>query len=145
VSHVAYGFAATLAILDAEGRVEKITAVYDIGTVVNPPAAAGQIEGGLLMGMGYALTEDFPLEGGYPKAKYGTLGLIRATEAPAMEIIFIKPRNPASLARGIKGVGELATIPVTPAIAGAYYQRDGKFRTKHPMEDTFYRKPKAGS
>jgi CO/xanthine dehydrogenase Mo-binding subunit len=62
-----------------------------------------------------------------------------------MEIIFIKPKNPASLARGIKGVGELAAIPVTPAIAGAYYQRDGKFRTKLPMEDTFYRKPKAGS
>jgi selenium-dependent xanthine dehydrogenase len=145
VSHVAYGYAATLAILDAEGRVERITAAYDIGTVVNPPAAEGQIEGGLLMGMGYALTEDFPMEGGYPKAKYGTLGLIRATEAPAMEIIFVKPKNPAALARGIKGVGELATIPVTPAIAGAYYQRDGKFRTKLPMEDTFYRKPKAGS
>jgi CO/xanthine dehydrogenase Mo-binding subunit len=61
-----------------------------------------------------------------------------------MEIILIKPRNPGAVARGIKGVGELATIPVTPAISGAYYRRDGKFRTKLPMEDTFYRK-KAGS
>jgi selenium-dependent xanthine dehydrogenase len=144
VSHVAYGYAATLAILDNQGKVEKIIAAYDIGTVINPPAAEGQIEGGILMGMGYALTEDFPMEGGYPKAKYGTLGLIRATEAPAMEIIFVKPKNPAELAMGIKGVGELATIPVTPAIAGAYYQRDGKLRDKLPMEDTFYRK-KAGS
>jgi CO/xanthine dehydrogenase Mo-binding subunit len=144
VSHVAYGYAATLVSLDAEGRVEKIITAYDLGTVVNPLAAEGQIEGGLLMGMGYALTEDFPLEGGYPKAKYGTLGLIRATEAPAMEIIIVKPKNPASLARGIKGVGELATIPVTPAISGAYYRRDGKLRAKLPMEDTFYRK-KTGS
>jgi selenium-dependent xanthine dehydrogenase len=144
VSHVAYGYAATLVFLDAAGKVEKLFAAYDIGTVVNPPAAEGQIEGGLLMGMGYALTEDFPLDGGYPKAKYGTLGLIRATETPPMEIVFIKPRNPGPVAKGVKGVGELATIPVTPAISGAYYQKDGKFRTKLPLEDTFYRK-KAGA
>ncbi|MDR2369935.1 MAG: selenium-dependent xanthine dehydrogenase [Treponema sp.] len=139
VSHVAYGYAAVLAVLDGEGRVEKITAAYDIGTVVNPSAAEGQIEGGLLMGMGYTLTEDFPMEGGRPKAKYGTLGLIRAAEAPGMEIIFVKPKNPAPLACGIKGVGELAAIPVTPAIAGAYYARDGIFRTKLPLDGTFYR------
>jgi selenium-dependent xanthine dehydrogenase len=138
VSHISYGYAATVAILDKEGRVEKLAAAYDIGSVVNPNSAEGQVEGGLLMGMGYALTEDFPMEGGYPKAKYGTLGLIRATEAPQMEIIFTKPKNPPPLAHGAKGVGELATIPVTPAIAGAYYAKDGKHRTKLPMEDTFY-------
>jgi CO/xanthine dehydrogenase Mo-binding subunit len=140
VSHVAYSYAAALAILDSEGRVEKLIAAYDIGTVVNPKSAEGQIEGGLLMGMGYALTEDFPVEGGYPKAKYGTLGLIRAAQAPQMEIIFVKPGNPPPLAFGAKGVGELAAIPVTPAIAGAYYAKDGKHRTKLPMEGTFYRK-----
>jgi CO/xanthine dehydrogenase Mo-binding subunit len=140
VSHVAYGYAATVAILDDEGKVERLVAAYDIGTVINPKSAEGQIEGGLVMGMGYALTEDFPMKGGFPAAKYGTLGLIRATETPPMDIIFIKPKNPASLARGIKGVGELATIPVTPAIAGAYYAKDKKFRTKLPMEDTFYKR-----
>jgi selenium-dependent xanthine dehydrogenase len=140
VSHVAYSYAATLAILDSEGRVEKLIAAYDIGQVVNPKNAEGQVEGGLLMGMGYALTEDFPMEGGYPKAKYGTLGLIRATDAPEMEIIFVKPKNPSPLAYGAKGVGELATIPVTPAIAGAYYAKDKKHRVKLPMEDTFYNK-----
>ncbi|GHV11201.1 selenium-dependent xanthine dehydrogenase [Spirochaetia bacterium] len=142
VSHVAYGYAATVAILDSEGKIENIVAAYDIGTVVNPPAAEGQIEGGLLMGMGYALTEDFPLEGGRPKAKYGTLGLIRATEAPPMDIILIKPRNPSPLAYGAKGVGELATIPICPAIGGAYYAKDGKLRDKLPMVDTFYQKGK---
>ena len=139
VSHVAYSYAATLAILDGEGRVEKITAAYDIGNVVNPRSAEGQIEGGLLMGMGYALTEDFPMEGGYPKAGFGKLGLLRATEAPRMEIIFVKPGNPSPLAFGAKGVGELAAIPVTPAIAGAYFAKDGVHRTKLPMENTFYR------
>jgi selenium-dependent xanthine dehydrogenase len=145
LSHIAYGYAATVAILDNEGRVEKLAAAYDIGSVVNPNSAEGQVEGGLLMGMGYALTEDFPIEGGYPKAKYGTLGLIRATEAPQMEIVFMKPKSPPPLAHGAKGVGELATIPVTPAIAGAYYAKDGKHRTKLPMEDTFYKKQVASS
>jgi len=138
-SHVAYSYAATLAILDNEGRVEKIVAAYDIGQVVNPKNAEGQVEGGLLMGMGYALTEDFPMEGGYPKARYGTLGLLRASDAPEMEVIFVKPKNPSPFAYGAKGVGELATIPVTPAIAGAYYARDKKHRTKLPMETTMYK------
>jgi selenium-dependent xanthine dehydrogenase len=144
VSHVAYGYAAVVTVLDDEGRVEKITAAYDIGTVVNPKSAEGQIEGGLIMGMGYALTEDFPTEGGYPKAKYGTLGLLHSDQAPQMEIIFVQPKNPSPLACGVKGVGELAAIPVTPAIAGAYYARDKKFRARLPMEDTFYRKKTGG-
>jgi selenium-dependent xanthine dehydrogenase len=138
VSHVAYGYAATVALLDAEGRVERVVAAYDLGRVINPKAAEGQIEGGILMGMGYALTEDFPLERCRPKVKFGTLGLIRASEAPSMEIVLIKPKSPGPLAFGAKGVGELATIPVCPAIAGAYYAKDGIFRSKLPMEHTFY-------
>ena len=140
VSHVSYGYAATVAILNEEGKVEKLIAAYDLGTVVNPKSAEGQIEGGLLMGMGYALTEDFPLKNGIPQVKYGTLGLIRATEAPPMEIIIVKPKKPLSLAFGTKGVGELATIPITPAISGAYYAKDKIFRNKLPMENTFYKK-----
>ena len=140
VSHVAYGYAATAAILDAEGKVEKVAAAYDIGSVVNPKCAEGQIEGGILMGMGYALTEDFPLEGGRPRAKYGTLGLIRAPDAPPMEITLVKPRRSGSPAYGVKGVGELATIPICPAITGAYYERDGRLRTKLPIDNSFYRK-----
>ena len=140
VSHIAYGYAATVAVLDGAGKVEKIAAAYDIGTVVNPKMAEGQIEGGILMGMGYALTEDFPMEAGYPKAAYGTLGLLRATDAPLMEIVFIEPKNPSPLVFGVKGVGELATIPAAPAIAGAYYAKDGILRQKFPMENTFYRR-----
>ncbi|MDR2398361.1 MAG: selenium-dependent xanthine dehydrogenase, partial [Spirochaetaceae bacterium] len=132
VSHLAYGYAATVVILDDAGKIEKIVAAYDLGTVINPKAAEGQIEGGILMGMGYALTEDFPLEGGFPKGKYGTLGLIRATEAPDMEIILMKPKHPAPLTYGAKGVGELATIPVCPAITEAYYAKDGILRSKLP-------------
>ena len=90
VSHVAYGYAAQVVELDENGKIKKVTAAYDVGTLVNPKAAEGQVEGGIVMGMGYALTEDYPVENGYPKAKYGTLGLTRATEAPEMDIFFVK-------------------------------------------------------
>jgi len=140
VSHVAYGYAAQVAQLDAQGRLTKVTAAYDIGTVVNPKTAEGQIEGGIVMGMGYGLTEDFPVENGFPKAKFGTLGLLRADEAPEMEVIFARRRERLPAAYGAKGVGELATIPTAPAIQGAYYKLDGVFRQKLPLENTYYRK-----
>jgi CO/xanthine dehydrogenase Mo-binding subunit len=94
------------------------------------------------MGIGYGLTEDFPLDGGYPKVKYGTLGLLRATDVPEIDTIIVKREVDISNApaHGAKGVGELATIPTAPAIQGAYFRLDGKFRKKLPMEGTFYRK-----
>ncbi|MDL2325053.1 selenium-dependent xanthine dehydrogenase [Ruminococcaceae bacterium OttesenSCG-928-A16] len=142
ISHVAYGYAAQVVVLDEIGRIEEVAAAYDLGRVINPRAAEGQIEGGIAMGLGYALTEDYPLEGGYPKATYGTLGLFRATETPPMKISMVKGNGGDKIAYGAKGVGELATIPTAPAVGGAYYKLDGKLRTKLPMEDTFYRKKK---
>ncbi|MGC3786828.1 molybdopterin cofactor-binding domain-containing protein, partial [Enterococcus faecalis] len=65
VSHAGYGYAAEVAILDDKGKVAKFVAAFDMGQVVNPRAAEGQIEGGIAMGMGYALTEKFALEEGY--------------------------------------------------------------------------------
>jgi len=143
VSHVAYGYAAQVVRLDEHGKVTFVTAAYDVGTVVNPIAAKGQIEGGIVMGLGYGLTEDFPLKDGFPAVKYGTLGLIRATEAPEIETIIVK-RNDGSngAAYGAKGVGELAAIPTAPAVQAAYYKLDGKFRTILPMKETYYRKNK---
>ena len=140
VSHVAYGYAAQVVELDEQGKLKKVTAAYDVGTLVNPKGAAGQIEGGIVMGIGYGLTEDYPVENGYPKAKYGTLGLFRATDVPEMEILFAKSGNKLPAAYGAKGVGELATIPTAPAVQGAYYKLDGVFRRKLPLEDTYYRK-----
>ncbi len=142
VSHVAYGYAAEVVALDENGKIEKITAAYDLGRVINPKAAEGQIEGGIVMGMGYALTEDYPLEGGFPKASYGTLGLLRADQIPPMDIILVKGHGEDDIAYGAKGVGELATIPTAPAVSGAYYALDGVLRAKLPMEGTFYRRVK---
>ncbi len=142
VSHVAYGFAVQVVLLNEQGKVEKVVAAYDAGNIVNPLACEGQIEGGIAMGLGYGLTEDYPLEDGYPRAKYGTLGLFRATETPPMEIKLIRKGDYNENAHGSKGVGELATIPTAPALQGAYYKLDGVFRQKLPLENTFYRKAK---
>ncbi len=81
-SHICYGFATHVVILDDEGKVSEVYAAHDSGRVINPIAIQGQIEGGVLMGMGYALTEDWPLKDGVPQVKYGTLGLFRATDIP---------------------------------------------------------------
>ncbi len=71
VSHVSYSYGAQVVILDEQGKLEKVVAAYDVGTVVNPQSVEGQIEGGIVMGLGFALTEDFPVEAGYPKVKFG--------------------------------------------------------------------------
>ena len=141
-SHVAYGFASNVAILDDDGRVTDIYAAYDAGKVINPISIQGQIEGGVLMSMGYALTEDFPLEDCVPKAKYGMLGLMRAPQIPDIHAMYVEKEELLGVAYGAKGVGEITSIPAAPAIQGAYYAFDHEFRTKLPMENTFYRKKK---
>lgn len=141
-SHVAYGYATNVVILDDEGRVTDVYAAHDAGKVVNPISIQGQIEGGVLMGMGYALTEDFPLKDCVPQAKLGTLGLLRANQIPNIHATYVERETQLPFAYGAKGVGEISSIPIAPAIAGAYYALDGRFRTKLPMDDTYYRKPK---
>lgn len=139
-SHVAYGFAAHVVVLDDEGRVREVYAAHDSGKVVNPIAIQGQIEGGVLMGLGYALTEDFPLKDGVPQAKYGTLGLMRATQIPDIHAIYVEKEELLPFAYGAKGIGEIATIPTAPAAQGAYYAMDHVLRTSLPMKDTYYSK-----
>ena len=92
------------------------------------------------MGLGYALTEDFPLKDGVPQARYGTLGLMRATQIPDIHAIYVEKEELLPFAYGAKGIGEIATIPTAPAAQGAYYAKDHVFRAKLPMEDTFYSK-----
>jgi CO/xanthine dehydrogenase Mo-binding subunit len=77
-----------------------------------------------------------------PKAKYGTLGLLRATDIPRIHTIHVEKERQLDVAFGAKGIGEITTIPAAPAIAGAYYARDGVLRTKLPLENTYYSKKK---
>ena len=141
-SHVAYGFATHVVILDDEGRVKEVWAAHDSGKVVNPISIQGQIEGGVLMGLGYALTEKFTLKDCVPQVKFGTLGLMRSDQIPDIHAIYVEKEELLPFAYGAKGIGEIATIPTAPAVQGAYYARDHILRTSLPMEDTFYNKKK---
>ncbi|MEG1910956.1 MAG: selenium-dependent xanthine dehydrogenase [Cloacibacillus sp.] len=141
-SHIAYGFATHVVILDDEGRVKEVYAAHDSGKVVNPTAIQGQIEGGVLMGLGYALTERFDLKDCVPQNKFGTLGLLRADQIPEIHAIYVEKKELLDAAYGAKGIGEISAIPSAPAAAGAYYAKDGLFRRKLPMEKTFYSKDK---
>lgn len=141
-SHIAYGYAAHVVILDEKGKVTDVYAAHDSGKVVNPLSIQGQIEGGVLMGMGYALTEDFPLKDCVPTAKLGTLGLFRATDIPVIHAIYVEKKDHIGVAYGAKGIGEIATIPTAPAVEGAYYAMDHQLRTSLPLKDTYYVKKK---
>jgi len=139
-SHIAYGFATHVVILDDNGQVKEVYASHDSGRVVNPISIQGQIEGGVLMGLGYALTEDFPLKDCVPQVKFGTLGLMRSTQIPDIHAIYVEKEELLPFAYGAKGIGEIATIPTAPAVQGAYYAMDGVLRTKLPMDNTYYSK-----
>ena len=140
VSHVAYGYATQLCVVDKEtGLVKKMVAAHDVGKAINPLSCEGQIEGGVVMSMGYALTEKYPLDHGKPTAKYGMLGLFRANQIPEIKAIVIdKPGLP--LANGAIGIGEITSIPTAPAIADAYFRYDGERRRSLPLDHTPYKK-----
>ena len=139
VSHVAYGYATQLCALNEDGTVKKMAAAHALGKAVNPLSVEGQIEGGVVMGMGFALTEKFPLEEGMPKAKFGTLGLFKADKVPKLQSIIVEKPG-IEEAYGAIGIGEITSIPTAPAIAGAYYRWNGKFQTQLPLEGTPYKK-----
>ena len=138
VSHVAYGYATQVCILGEDGKIQELVAAHDVGKAVNPTSVEGQIEGGVVMSMGYALTERYPLEECKPTAKYGTLGLFRANQIPPKITAIVVEKEGLDVACGAIGIGEITSIPTAPAIADAYYRYDGHFRTSLPLSNTPY-------
>ena len=139
VSHVAYGYATQLCVLNkTTGLVEKMVAAHDVGKAVNPLSCEGQIEGGVVMSMGFALTEEYRLDAHCkPTSKFGTLGLFRAHQVPEIKALVIDKPG-LNVACGAIGIGEITSIPTAPAIAEAYYQLDGERRYSLPLENTPY-------
>jgi CO/xanthine dehydrogenase Mo-binding subunit/aerobic-type carbon monoxide dehydrogenase small subunit (CoxS/CutS family) len=135
-THITYGFATQVVILDDEGKLKKVIAAHDVGKVMNPVLLAGQIEGSIHMGLGYALTEELQLKEGRIASKdLRAIGILRAKDMPEVECIFIEEHEPAG-PYGAKGVGEIGLIPTAPAVAGALHKYDGIRRTKLPMKDS---------
>ena len=134
--HAVFSFAAQMVIADpATGHIEKVVAVHDVGRAVNPTLVEGQVEGSVHMGLGYALSEDFPTdpETGFPtNMTLRSLGILRAKDVPEIEVHLVEvpqPRSPF----GIKGVGEIGLVPTAPAVAAALHAADGQWRTSLPM------------
>ncbi len=141
VSHIAYGYATHLVELGEDGTIARVLAAHDVGKSINPVAVEGQIEGGVVMSLGYALTEDYPLTDGKPAAKFGTLGLFKADKTPDIVSCIIE-KSAGGLAHGAKGIGEICSIPTPPAVALAYYNKTGQFQTKLPLSNTPYDRKK---
>ena len=139
VSHVAYGYATQLCILNKNtGLVEKLVAAHDVGKAVNPLSCEGQIEGGVVMSMGFALTEEYQIDAHCkPTSKFGTLGLFRAHQVPEIKALVLDKPG-LKVACGAIGIGEITSIPTAPAIAEAYYQLDGERRYSLPLAGTPY-------
>lgn len=138
VSHVAYGFATQLCAIDEEsGRIKYIAAAHEVGKAINPLSVEGQIEGGVVMSMGFTLRERYRLDQCKPLEKYGSLGLFRADELPPIYPIIVEKQG-LGISSGAIGIGEITSIPTAPAIVDAYYRYDGKERDTLPIAGTPY-------
>ncbi len=134
-THTSFGFATQVCILDAAGRIERVIAAHDVGRAVNPALCEGQLQGAVHMGLGYALTEDLPVVDGWPTTyKLRELGVLRARDMPAVEIILVEDPEPEG-PFGAKGVGEIGLVPTAGAVAGALAAFDGVRRYALPMRD----------
>ena len=137
--HAAFGYAAQLVLVDrATGGIAKVVAIHDVGKAVNPQLCVGQIEGSVHMGLGYALSEDFPSdpETGFPtNMTLRSLGILRAKDVPPIEVHLVEVPQPRS-PYGIKGVGEIGLVPTAPAVAAALHELDGEWRSVLPMRRT---------
>jgi CO/xanthine dehydrogenase Mo-binding subunit len=99
----------------------KITSVHDLGTVINRLNVEGQLHGGICMGLGYALMEEFI----YNKTdSFAKFKIPRAKDMPDMEVITLNiPRKKGPF--GASGTAEYADVPTAPAIANAIYNACG--------------------
>jgi len=133
--HAAFGYATQMVIADREsGAIERVVAVHDVGKAMNPMLCEGQVEGSVHMGLGYALSEEFPSdETGRPtNMTLRSLGILRAKDVPAIDVRLVEVPQPKS-PYGVKGVGEIGLVPTAGAVAAMLHDLDGGWRHTLPM------------
>ncbi len=136
VTHLTFGYAAQVVILNSDGTIKKVVAAHDVGKAINPTLCEGQIEGAVHMGLGYALTEELPCFDGYPfSTKINDMGIIRAKHVPSIEVKLIEVKDKLG-PYGAKGVGEIGLVPTAAAVAGALSKFEKKYRNVLPMKDS---------
>jgi xanthine dehydrogenase molybdenum-binding subunit len=137
--HFAYSFAAQAAEVEVnrvtgEVKVLNVIAANDVGMAVNPLGLQGQVEGGIMMGLGHCLTEEFIINDGHVVtdylARYRIPGIMLT---PKIKTIIVEHPT-AEGPYGAKGVGEICSIPTTPAITNAIYNAVGVRIDKTPVD-----------
>lgn len=120
--------------LTGEVRVLKVISANDVGMAVNPLGLQGQVEGGVMMGLGNCLTEEFIVENGNvvtdQLARYRVPGIMLTPEITSIIVEHPVEAGPY----GAKGVGEVSSIPTTPAITNAIYNAVGVRVDKLPVD-----------
>src|SRR3982074_1283477 len=135
-THLTFSYATQVGILGKSGRMKLVVAAHDVGRAINPKACAGQIEGGVHMGLGYALSENFPSTDGRPDSLLlQDCGIIKAKNTPQIDVILIEVPDEVG-GYGAKGAGEIGLVPTAGAVAGALYSYDKVRRFVLPMQDS---------
>jgi CO/xanthine dehydrogenase Mo-binding subunit len=134
ITHYSYGYATQLVVLDDAGKIKTVYAAHDAGKIMNPIMFEGQVEGAVHMGLGYALTENFPMKNGFPEiTNLRDLGILKADEMPEIIVLGVEVKDPVG-PYGAKGLGEIGLVPTAAAVVNALMNFDGVKRNKLPMK-----------
>jgi CO/xanthine dehydrogenase Mo-binding subunit len=118
------------------GRVEilRYTAFQDVGRALNPTAVEGQMQGSVVQGLGWALTEaiDYGADGHVRNASMLDFRMPTALDVPAIDCVIIETPVPG-VPYGLRGVGEMPIVPVAAAVANAVRRAIGVRLTQMPM------------
>jgi len=135
ITHYSYSYATQLITLNDEGKIDTVYAAHDAGRIINKILFEGQIQGAVHMGLGYAISEELPMENGYLKSsKFRKLGLLSIKDMPKVVVIGIEDKDPVG-PYGAKGVGEIGLVPTAAALCNALYQYDGRRRIELPVKE----------
>jgi xanthine dehydrogenase molybdenum-binding subunit len=138
--HFAYSFAAQAVEVEVdmstgEVKVNRAIAATDVGTAINPLGLQGQVEGGMIMGIGHALTEEFILEEGQVVTDHLARYRMPSIKHVPKDLDVIIVEDPTTAGPyGAKGVGEISTMPVSPAIVNAVYNATGIRFNRVPID-----------
>ena len=116
-----------------EVKVLRVVSAHDLGKAINPPLAVGQVEGGVVMGLGYALSEELRTEEGrIVNPSFADYAIPFAVQTPPIETILVESPSPVG-PFGAKGIGELGLFGIAPAVANALQNACGVRITELPM------------